>query len=1039
MVAINYNDMSIPQLRALIVDRGLQIGTARTKEDLIGILLDNDIMVGNIHYNDLLIEDLRTLAKYRGLPFTPTYGRILLINLLQENDAILAGISPTPPHTPPQVAKPLITPGAPLPIRTRNQPIEFTPVPPHTPPQVAKPLITPGDPLPIRTRTQPTSPTSPVRIIVTPITPVQQTLVPVVPITPQTKIPSPPVQPRVPVAPITPQRAPVVPIQPTRTPVVPIQPTRTPVAPITPQRAPVVPVQPTRAPVVPVQPQRIPVQVQPQRIPVQVQPQRIPVQVQPQRIPVQVQPQRFPVQPPRINYDADIRDKLATATFDLYDFQWKRGMGSPSDWILRSAGEFVAVFNRYQRIEVGTQRYFGGESLFTIEYLMTRVELKFIAELATALGFRKLNATMDVYYNLLWYLNIAENPYAINLTDDEKNYISGLEVPALLNLLGNRYRGPHDKASLIFAILSGKSSPRPDIDDIPRYPTIATYNPATVWQLAYTMYGLIDTDNNIYSLYPPYVHVALQPPSVIERVIIAVNETNVDALMNQFGIVLPTMNIPQTQKDKVKYFINEIKHYDPVFKRAPTTIPPPVLTGYTKDRARTVLAPYTLKEIVEAYEPIGTWGKRKELIEVARQEARGGSQWSWRHKWCNNDDTLNVVMGEKHGDVDKDDPDDPTLSYGVQKNYRCYQASELAGFWSEDEEGHFHFRVPDWRPDQPEIGFPALVDPTTGALLIRDFPIESIRQLRTLLENPPPRYNVTELLAKVNEGLNAANNTTIILRRLKDEYESKSADQQYIIRFYLAWLFTYGMWMRFWKGPGFRWPTQWIEGGGRGERCEVGRRDEHVFIQQRMHTAIIENYEQYPDLKEWIESLPLIDYNFTTGEAQIATQGATNIKTILDKIQEGDFCLPHGSDLILKTSYYLIVSLLNFKTGNDFNNFIDQMLPPLLDLERQVVIRSLGEIKDRATLNNDIAVARRHYEYLEAAHKYDEAIVANKQLNYLLARREKINALDSRLNELGPLNAPKAPPKQPPFDPTTVERTGHTDPGLGWQIRFGEE
>lgn len=78
-------------------------------------------------------------------------------------------------------------------------------------------------------------------------------------------------------------------------------------------------------------------------------------------------------------------------------------------------------------------------------YFMTQVEPKFIAELATGLGFRKLNATIDVYYNLLWYLNIARDPYKTGLTDSEITYISRLNTNKLVNILGPNYRGPHDQ------------------------------------------------------------------------------------------------------------------------------------------------------------------------------------------------------------------------------------------------------------------------------------------------------------------------------------------------------------------------------------------------------------------------------------------------------------------------------------------------------------------------------------------------------------------------------------------------------------------
>jgi hypothetical protein len=689
---------------------------------------------------------------------------------------------------------------------------------------------------------------------------------------------------------------------------------------------------------------------------------------------------------------AIIRNKLRNSTFDVYDFEWRQNYNIPNvGQIQRNKREAVQLEGVLQTTLL--VRNANGNRKYYIGYIMDS-DPNLVAEIFTVFGLDRLKATIDVYYNLLWYLNVAHDATASRLTKEEISYISGLEEPELLNILGPRYRGPHDKASLIFAVLSGKSSPRPDIIDIPRYESVAVYPPNVVWLLAQKLYGIIDSDNEIISLYPPYVHVALQPPSGVEQIVSSVNENNVDQLAEQYGVVFRTENpINDNQRKKVKYFINEIKNYDVILTRPQNLMPPPILVDKTKDQIRNILSQYTLKEIVDAYEPIGVWENREGIIDVIGRENRGGSMWSWRHKYCNNDNTENVIMAEKHGDMDKDDPRDPTLSYGVQRNYRCYQVSELVAFFDVDinrNDDIFRFRVPDWKKNA--------VNPTTGELDVEEFPIDSIRQLRRLLVNPPSGYQVNDLLDKVDEGLAAANDAAIRVRALKRYYdEDLTPEQQYLVRLYLAWLFTYGMWMRFWQGPGYRWPTEWIEGGGYKDLCEASRRDEHIFIQQSVRAAIIEQYEQSPLLKIWIENLPLLDYNFVTGQVKIATQGATTILTILNKIQLGDFCMAHGSDLILKTSYYLIASILNLKTGADFNAFINQMLPDLLNIERQIINNQLANIKNRG------------------------------------AASERVNALEARRNELL-----RPMPKQPPFDPTIVRKTGHTDPYIGYNIKFAE-
>ena len=915
MQPINYADMDIPQLRAEAVRRGITIGTARTKDELINLL--------------------------------------------------------------------------------RNPPVEQL----RTPPRVQPGRVAPTAPQPVRAATR--IPT----VVVPPLTTVAQTRPPVIP----TVIP-PTVRPTGPTGPPTvrPTGPPVVPptVRPTGPPVVPptVRPTVPPVVPPTvrPTVPPVVPptVRPTAPPVVPPT-------VRPTVPPV------VPPTVSPTVPPTVRPPGQFANQPvttvkpqtniPPVNQlEQSIRQKLQGKTFDSYDSQWRGGTyyGGNNPPPAALIGD---VLRNDQNIQVGDYR---GSLL---GYLMTKVTPQFVADIVTELGFRQLNGSIDVFYNLLWYINVATSPYRTNLTADEKAYISGLTIDQLVALLGPQYRGPRDKAALIFAIISGRSAANPGSDTVPRYQEVITYPPASIWLLASKLYNIMDEEDELVGVYPPYLHVALQAPSPIEQLIGAVNVNNVDTLLTQYQIVVSPLNNLRTPQDKVNYFIDHIGAYRPVFAR-PANIPaPPVLAGKNKKQIKSTLEPYTIKEIVDAYEPMGNWNTRKELINLIHEEGQDvGSKWSWRHRHCNNDDTMNIMDVEPHGQMNKDDPNDPTLSYGVRGNYRCYQAAELIGSWREDPEDHiFHFRVPDWTK--------TAIDKTNNQPLIQDFPIESIRQLRELLRTIPAGYNVRELVTKVNDGLAAAANATVLMRRLMNEYNAKSEQEKGIIRLYLVWLFVYGMWMRFWKGPGYEWPVGWVEGGGGGDRCETGRRDEHIFIQNAVKTAIVLEYEKYPGLKQWIESLPLVDYNFRSGEAKIATGGATNIVTILNKIQLGDFCMAHGSDLILKTSYYLIARILGLTNEGQFNQFIESLLPTLVNIEQQVVSFQLYTIQQQ----NEEAMKKATRE--------------GKQFQYHHDVRERVNALEARQTELA-----KPVPRQPPFRPTKIGETGHTDPGLGRRIEFNE-
>ena len=683
-----------------------------------------------------------------------------------------------------------------------------------------------------------------------------------------------------------------------------------------------------------------------------------------------------------------LRNKLSTAQYEPYDYIWiTQRVILP---VITTGGEFVQIFNKYQIISIN------GNSVLVIAYLMNEVNVDFIIDLMSALSFTSLTATIDVYYNLLWYLNISEEPYMMNLTNAEKVFISKLTIEQLLYILGDKYIGPIDHASLLFAAVSGKSTHRPEIRDIPRYNEIMNLPPATVWSLA-DLYRVVNIEQRLYSWYPPYVHLALQPESTIEKIALTITDENIDAIIGQYGYIPPNGNFKISARNKRRLFLKELKHYDPIFNRGPIE-PPPMLKGKTDEQIEKILEPYTLKELIDAYEPTEPWMDRADLIETCIREGRGGSKWAWRHRHCNNDDTFNVEQGEAHGDIDKDLLQDPTLSYGIPGNYRCYQVAELEGAWTLYDDV-FHFRVPDWVNPNQALGMSIIRDPVTGEPLARDFPIGSIHQLKQLLLNAPQGYKVKRLVEKVDQGLRLASESVIVLRNLTIQYNTMPPDYQYLVKLYLAWMFMYGMWMRFWSGPGYSWPLTWIEGGGKEERCEPGRRDEHIFIQHSVRTAIMDTYEKFPDLKQFIEDLPLIDYNFRTGEASVATEGANTIKEIIDRLTIGDFCMGHGSDLMLKTAYCLIINLFNVKENNTFNQFLNEMTPDILAVEKQVVDYQLSHIKN-PNLDDNV--------------------------------RRKVDALKARKAELD-----KPIPKQPQFTPLGVNRSDHTDPGLGYRLRFG--
>jgi hypothetical protein len=388
---------------------------------------------------------------------------------------------------------------------------------------------------------------------------------------------------------------------------------------------------------------------------------------------------------------------------------------------------------------------------------------------------------------------------------------------------------------------------------------------------------------------------------------------------------------------KRDYTIEEIQDdlvlYYNVFTRPKNLGLPPELYKGQAHLLDEILSYYTNEELVTAYEPRTPWSSREALLQTVTNDLLGVPKWSLESiNYCTNDDTINILTTELHGQVNKSDPVDPTLSYGVHKNYKCYQTSELIASFREYD-GVFEFRIPDWT-DQSR-------DPTTNELLPREFSIDSIKALNELIEGSEIT-TLKELNKIIKLGLNSLGKLSIKLKSLKNQYQNFNEVQKRTVNLYLSWLFIYAMWMRFWKGPGYEWPLKKINihspfARNKWSRASSVERDEHIFIQHAIRSRIMDSYERDPNLRTFIDELPVIYYEFDTKEARLASYP---LKETIDKIVSGRHCMGFGSDTILKTAYYYIINLLDQKV---FDAYMNSMFPEIFELERNVIQTELEE------------------------------------------------------------------------------------------------
>lgn len=125
----------------------------------------------------------------------------------------------------------------------------------------------------------------------------------------------------------------------------------------------------------------------------------------------------------------------------------------------------------------------------------------------------------------------------------------------------------------------------------------------------------------------------------------------------------------------------------------------------------------------------------------------------------------NLEEFERHGDMNKDDPNDTTVSYGVQKNYRCYQLGELVVMFDQYPD---EFRVPDAKPTPG-------IDPTTRLGYTNEFTLDSIRELKRVLTTAtsrPRNYNLRGLPEVIDRKLQAFIAEGQRIRRMKASFDS---------------------------------------------------------------------------------------------------------------------------------------------------------------------------------------------------------------------------------------------------------------------------
>jgi hypothetical protein len=554
-----------------------------------------------------------------------------------------------------------------------------------------------------------------------------------------------------------------------------------------------------------------------------------------------------------------------------------------------------------------------------VGYLMYLRDFDYMKQLVSELGFSNLKDKMHVLYNLVYFL-IGDTQRVLNRS--ETRYISGQPIDVLhLMLPGiNNPQYNNDRESILYTMTTGHTlPPRLSINNNVRYKEVTEYPPRGV----YFRFNVI---KNKTSMFSPYDYVANMFRTAVEDIFMLVTNDNLDEFIERYGVVFNRYFIEWddlSEPDLYKFLV-EINEYDDVFTREPDISPPPNIDDPDDPNILNILNKYTTRELLDAYgypddiidmknHPDSSY--RQLLIQTILEDARRPI-WTWGNEYCE----------------DKGEIDDPVLKCGVQDDYRCYRISELIEILSQ---------VPD-----------------EDIYLDRDtypFPPYTLKQLLALLQVAPD--NTLNNAPNIMELINIINTTDYIIReneldKIVSEFDNFTSEQQLQAKLFIAWIFFYGNWRRYWEGPNYPWiydlaneRPDYIEDGIHDDeekfidRADYGKDNfERVANHRRtqFQTDILDTFieQMDPIVRDWSYRVGNASYHFRRNIGEYWLVPILNI--LKDETHEFN-----DSDTFLQTGYYLMQHILHLNRPQQIDMFLNEIMPKLLEMELQKISQEM--------------------------------------------------------------------------------------------------
>ncbi len=333
---------------------------------------------------------------------------------------------------------------------------------------------------------------------------------------------------------------------------------------------------------------------------------------------------------------------------------------------------------------------------------------------------------------------------------------------------------------------------------------------------------------------------------------------------------------------------------------------------------------------------------------------------------CINGGNVNVAYGgSRNEDLSESTleeiMEDPILTYGsflYGGKERCFRTSELLQIFTEtlnDPQGA-DFPDPDYLI--PGRGRPHVIDPLTGRRLPPTFNFNQMITLRSKLNRFIETqigvpgfdrsliyqlYTISQQILPIRfpaEMNSVVGETLINILEIREIVTANPAWRNDLLILF-GWLFMFSMWMRFWKGPGYPFNIDKVTTST--NKCVPIQRDEHITIELNMYNDMLRQLEkENVELAAFVKRLSVFNRDWSDRHS-ISIR--TPLTQVLNKIQNGLYCMGFAGDELIATAYVYLVEVMDVPEDRvrDLVTYVLELLrgrEQLMIDERKMVLKN---------------------------------------------------------------------------------------------------